>query len=664
MSSDRPVAITLFAFVLLLGIVLCPLGANANSFFKFPPVSPDELKMTSVPEAPGAPAVILYREVSRIDMNSSIEDNYLRIKILTEEGRKYADVEIPFDKSSETVETIKARTIRPDGSIVNFDGKVSEKTVLKGKGIRRFAKTFRLPDVQVGSIIEYYYTHTYPWFWNSQWILSQELFTKKAKFSLMEFTDFRDSYHIYFRWSWNSLPKGVTPPKEDPDHILRWEATDIPAFQPEEFMPPENQLKFPVDLIYSEERFQNKPSVYWEKGGKRWNENLERFLGKQKAMEEAVAQIVLPGDSPEVKLQKIYARVQHLRNTSFELDKTVQEKKRAKEKEARTAEDVWKLGYGEGGELTWLFLGLARAAGLDAHGVLVADRANYLFNPASMNSRQLDENVILVKLNGKDVYCDPGAAFMPLGLVPWSETAVAGLLLDKDGGKWVQTVTPESSVSRTERVAKLKLSPETGSLEGKLTVTFTGLDAAKMRVEENHVDDAGRKKYLEDKVRKDVPASIDLELVNKPDWSSSEAPLVAEFSFKVPGWATQAGRRVLLPVGLFAAGEKHVFEHSTRVHPIYFDYPSQKLDDVTIELPPGWQVSSLPQSRAVDGHVIAYSLEVEKNRTSIHLARKFSVDFIWMESKHYSELQSFFTAMRTGDDQQIVLQPDAAVASK
>src|SRR5438105_13184875 len=31
------------------------------------PISPEELKMTSLPEAPGAPAVILYRQVDRDD---------------------------------------------------------------------------------------------------------------------------------------------------------------------------------------------------------------------------------------------------------------------------------------------------------------------------------------------------------------------------------------------------------------------------------------------------------------------------------------------------------------------------------------------------------------------------------------------------------------------
>ena len=72
----------------------------------FQPVRPEELKMTSVPEAPGAPAIYLYRQVDRNDESRvASEYNYARIKILTEEGRKYADVEIPFVREQGTSST-------------------------------------------------------------------------------------------------------------------------------------------------------------------------------------------------------------------------------------------------------------------------------------------------------------------------------------------------------------------------------------------------------------------------------------------------------------------------------------------------------------------------------------------------------------------------------
>ena len=63
------------------------------------------------------------------------EFNYVRIKVLTQEGRKYADIEIPFDKESGfKIVKIGARTIKPDGSISEFTGDVYGQSLVKAKG--------------------------------------------------------------------------------------------------------------------------------------------------------------------------------------------------------------------------------------------------------------------------------------------------------------------------------------------------------------------------------------------------------------------------------------------------------------------------------------------------------------------------------------------------
>jgi hypothetical protein len=390
--------------------------------------------------------------------------------------------------------------------------------------------------------------------------------------------------------------------------------------------------------------------------GKRLNDAVEGFVGKRKAMEQAVAQIVSPGDTPEVKLKKIYDRVQQIRNTSYEVRKTEQEQKRDKEKDAGNVEDVWKRGYGDGVQLTWLYLGLVRAAGFEAYGVMASDRRNYFFQPNMMDPRKLSANVVLVKLNGKDIYCDPGAKFTPFALLDWSETAVPGLRLDKEGGTWVKTMLPEASDSRIERSANLTLS-ETGDLEGTLTITFTGLEAKQRRVEERNEDETDRKKYLEDEAKEYIPVGSDVDLTNKPDWTTSSAPLVAEYTLKIPGWVSGAGRRALFPVGIFSASERGVFDHANRVHPIYFEFPSQKLDDITIALPLGWQVNTLPPPQNADGKVVLYTMKTENDKNGLHLKRKLSVDVLLVDTKYYPALRNFFQAVRTGDEQQVVLQP-------
>lgn len=71
-SAVAPVVIpAVFCAVLLISKPAC-------AGIGFQPINPEELKMTSEPLAPGAPGIILYRQVDRDDdKNTPHEDNYL-----------------------------------------------------------------------------------------------------------------------------------------------------------------------------------------------------------------------------------------------------------------------------------------------------------------------------------------------------------------------------------------------------------------------------------------------------------------------------------------------------------------------------------------------------------------------------------------------------------
>lgn len=656
----------LFVLVLLLFVVAAARRLPQVSGDEWRPISSEELKMTSMPEAPGAPAVYLYRQVDRNDFGvqrgrGATEYNYIRIKVFTEQGRKYANVEIPFERQRTSISTIRARTVRPDGSIANFDGKVFEQTLEKTKGVKYLAKTFTVPDVQVGSIIEYHYNIDFEdnYIFRSYWFVSDELFTKRAVFSLKPYD--RSPWTV--QWSWPAgLPKGTEPPKEGADHIVRMTTENVPAFVNEDLMPPPNELKYRVVFTYHDEIPELNVDKYWKQFNKKKNGEVQGFIDRQKAMEEAVAGIVSPGDAPEAKLQKIYARVQQIQNLSYLPRKTVEERKHEEIKENKNVEDLWKHQYGNGWDVTWLFLALVRAAGLEAYPCLVSGRSEYFFRKERVDGRELDANVVLVKVNGKEKFFDPGAVFTPFGMLPWVETGTAGLELDKDGGSWIQTPLPVSEQSKIERKAELQLTAE-GDLEGKLAVSFTGLEALWRRIEEMNQDETARKKFLEDQVKEDIPVGSEVDLTKQPEWNSSEAPLTAEFNLKVPGWASAAGRRAILPTTLFSAREKHMFEHADRVWPIYFRFSYKTTDDVIIQLPAGWLVESVPKEEDRDLKGTEYSLKVEKNSGKVHIQRTLRSDLYMVPKDSYPVLRGFFQFVKSEDEQQVVMQPGGTAAS-
>lgn len=622
------------------------------------PILPEELQMKSEPLAPKAPAIFLYRQVDRDDANFS-EGIYSRIKILTEEGRKYANVEIPYYKGSNTIRGLSARVIRPDGGVVEFDGTVYEKQLVKARGVRMMAKTFTLPNVTVGSIIEYRYRKTMPmgWVYDSRWLLSDELFTRRAKFTL------RPNSTFLLRWSWPiGLPPDTKPP-ENERGLIRLETQNIPAFVSEEYMPPENIMKYRVEFVYEDgDSDQKEEAAYWKAYGKRMNTRVQRFSKPGRALEQEVARLVQPGDSAETQARKLYARAQQIRNLSFERQATEQEAQREKLEDNADAADVLENGHGSADDVTWFYYGLLRAAKIEATMVLISTRDRNFFSPKLMNTGDLNTSVVYAKLGEEPVFLDPGVPHMPFAYLPWNETAVKGLRLNADGGDWVNTSLPRSADSRVERKATLKM--DQGTLEGKVTVTYSGLEASWRRLSERNEDATDRRKFLEDDLEGSIPSGSDVKLINTPDWAGSETPLVAEFELRVQGWAAAAGSRAIFPVGLFGGNEKHMFEHSNRVHPLYFMFPYHHLDEIDIELPSDWQVSAVPKARAADINVFAFKSNTQSAEKKLNIRRELTLNTILVQQKFYGDVRDFYQLVRSGDEDQIVITPVPPSAGK
>jgi hypothetical protein len=615
------------------------------------PVTREELAMQAEPAAPGAPAVYLYRQIDRDDVKGR-EVVYEQVKILTAEGRKYGDIEISYNGRRESIRQIEARTIRPDGSIVPFDGKVYEKPIVESTGARLLLKTFTMPEAEVGSVVEYRYLRLQAdteYIYDSRWVLSAGLFTRYAKFSL------QPSQYFPIVWNWpHGLPAETTPPKSDQTPI-RMEARNIPAAVTEEYMPPEDEMKFRVNFVYVSNFTPVKdPETFWRSIAKDRYGRIHSFVDKERAMKEAVATIVAPSDDTDTKLRKIYARCQTLRNTALERERTQQEREREKIRAATSVVDVWKNGYGDGIEIAWLFLGLVRAAGIEADPVLVAPRDRYFFSSKLMDPTPLNSNVIDVKLDGKHLYLDPGVAYTPYGLLPWSETGVQGLRITKQGGEWVSMPYTRYDDSKVLRKAELKLTDQ-GALEGRVTYTFTGLEAQWRRAAEHEEDDAERREFLENGVKRDVPTGVDVKLLNQPEWRRSDVDLVAEFELRVPGYASPAGGRTLFPVGLFSSTTRGIFKSETRVNPLYFQFPSLQSDDITVALPAGWKVDSLPRARRRDLGKVAFTLYGDDRGDSLRLRRDLARNMVFLPETSYNEIRQFFQFIQAGDEEQVVL---------
>jgi hypothetical protein len=617
------------------------------------PVTPQDLEIKQVPGSAGADAIQLYYADYINDQEQS-EFFYHRIKILNEKGNRHANVEIVIPPDC-TVSGLKARTIHPDGKIIEFTGKPFQKTIIKGRGIKVLARTFTMPEVTVGSIIEYKYKlDTQGIFLDNSWTIQHELYTVKESFRMKPYSGLLESFEGGYQMAalYSHMPNNIKPLQKGGNYEL--EVENMPAFEAEGYMPPEEDFKPQMRFFYIGQGT-SSADKFWQDAGRKWNESAERFIGNHKEISQVAAQEIGAETDPEKKLRKLYARAQQIRNLTYERERTEQEQKKEHLKDNQNADDVLARGMGYRDQITRLFIALARAAGFDASIVRVGNRKEKFFDKGLLSRRQLENEIAVVNVAGKDVYLDPGTRFCPFGYLRWIRTSATGLKLDKKGGVFVTIPGAPYDKAVIRRSAEMVLDPD-GALHGTVTVKFEGGEGLEHRIDAMDSDEAGRKKDLEDEMRTWLASGTTIKLTKVEGWDAIEQPLIATFDVSIPSYASAAGKRMLVPSYLFQARQFDAFKHAERKFPVYFPYAFGEGDRVTIKLPAGYTLESVPQEQTARLGYAAYQNLVQFDGKQIVTQRILQVNGIFFRLDLYSEMKDFFSKVQAGDEQQAVLK--------
>jgi hypothetical protein len=142
-------------------LVLCAFMQALAGGDEWRPIDPADLASKTPVVEKDADAEALFWEVSVADEVEggtvrTVFRHYLRIKIFTERGREsQSKIDIPY-LSNWKISEIAARTITPDNHIIELKKEdVFERTIVRGSGLKIKAKSFAMPGVEPGSIIEY-----------------------------------------------------------------------------------------------------------------------------------------------------------------------------------------------------------------------------------------------------------------------------------------------------------------------------------------------------------------------------------------------------------------------------------------------------------------------------------------------------------------------------
>ena len=645
----------LILFVVLVSFLITPLGTirTMAAAEDWRPIEPSDLALKAPLVEPNADSEAIFWDI-RVDdggENDLVLSHYVRIKIFNDRGReKFSKIDIPYINGVK-IKDVAARTIKSDGTIVELaKTDIIEKTVVKASGIKLRTKTFAFPGIEPGAIIEY------------KW---KEVRSNTSAQNLrLQFQ--RDipvqavTYHLKPAGSSTVDVRAfnMDRPKFEKEKNGFQVATvkDMAAFREEPLMPPEDSVRswamvrylniFTLLLGYNMLGAQ----VYI------WS---QPYLKADKEIKQKVAEITANTDAAEDQIDKIFQFCRNnIKNTS---DKSLgfTEDDIEKLKENKKSSDTLKRGVGPAIDVNLLFAAMVNAAGFDARIALMPDRSERLFDPSVVVPGALRPSAVAVRFGTEWKFFDPGLPYIAPGMLRWQEEGVDALIVDKDQ-VWVRTPVTDAQKSKEKRSAKLRLD-ENGTLEGDVTIEYTGHLAVERKVQNADDSPAQREENLKEMV-KDRLSSAELTNIAIDDDADAAKPFVYKYHVRVPEYAQKTGKRLFFQPGFFMKGISALFSAGTRKYPIYFHHPWSEEDKVEITLPKGFALDNADRPAPINaGAISQYDVQmgITDDQSTLIYKRTFffgKPDLLLFSVDKYDAIKQLFDEVNKADNHIITLK--------
>ena len=623
--------------------------ANLAGASDLRPVTESERRMTSVPEAPNAPAVVLFKKgtfslidekTGRFSPSFTIE---VRRKILTEEGKKYGEALVYHSKQSK-LQDLQGRTVLPDGREVPLPKDAVFKRRLS-RSEKQFVTSIAFPAVEVGAILDYRVRlRVFSLFAVEPWYFHEEVPTLFSEITY-------DIPRLLTVRSYISNPlqaniqQGSTGTLEG-GRIWAY-VRNLPAIPDEPFGPPFEDMASwyliaPVGI--KAERKPVRLLETWATTCELFGDEYDKALKKSTNAARQAPEIAGPGD-PRARAEALYRFVRDQIETEDIPGVGLPD--------GTTADSVLAAKRGGSAGKALLLQAMLRAAGMQARAVWAADRDSGRVPTDFPNPRWFDRVIVALDLEGKRIFLDPSDRSLAFGrLSPYVE-GMPALLYDRANPEIVKlSETPHTDSSRLAKV-DLEIDGE-GRVTGKGSLTLTGHHAwNRLRWKPSATETAEAwKKWLEESYREytvsgvQVRESVDEQKVEVA-WS------LAQREEEVLG--DEATLSPSLPLG--PVKQPFHEEAPSRLSPILFSYPDHDEVELTVRWPEGWDVDKLPKQVRHDtaAGAVLTSVEWADGARSLTYRRQFDLKQRELARQQYPMVQALFARAEKSDAEVLVL---------
>ena len=651
--------------------------------FKLGKVSVAELEQKVHPKDTSAVAAILYKKgKSSIEYNDNdgfvlITQVEARIKIYKKEGYDWANQSVVYyigdNNSREKVDFSDVNTF----NLVN--GKI-EKTKLKSDGIfneevnkYRSRKKITMPNVKEGSVLEYSYTVRTP----SIGMMRDWTFQTGIPVNYSEFKTYIPEYYTFNvrqkgyifpkattekrnksliinskeRYSTGGFGGGATKTEFSQDKIDYLEtqttyiAQDLPAMKEEAYV---NNIDNYISSLEQELSMIKYPNSPMKSFSSDWNSVVKTIyeyddfgpeLNKTGYFENDL-KIILEGKNTDD--EKILAILNHVKNsvkwndyTGYSCENGV--KKAYKEKTGNIA------------DINLMLTAMLRYAGLTANPVLVSTRSNGI--ALFPNRTAFNYVIAAVETPNGNILLDATEKFSTPNVLPFRTLNWFGRLIRKDGTSEEVDLMPKK-LSNDIVFINYSIDSE-GKVTGKTRRQCSDYNAMITR---KNVSSLKEEEYLE-KLENDNN-KIEISEYSRTNEKDILLPIIETYSFTGNNLCELIGGKIYVSPMLFFTNDKNPFTQEVREYPVDFGFPYSDRYNITIQIPEGFTVETLPTPAVLtmEDNLGTFKFNIAANENTLQLSIVHQINEAIVSTEKYEMLKEYYKGMIAKETEKIVLK--------
>lgn len=662
--------------MIMMLLCLSTLVTNAQEI-KFGKITKEELRETSYPSDSLAQAAYLYKNNEvfiEYDNNKGwmlITLVHERIKIYNKEAAKYAIEEVSLfgrGGTDERMSNLKAYTYNLEGNKINKT-KLQKSQIFKEKTSKNWTlHKFTMPNIKDGSVVEWKYRKASPYFWNlDELYLQQSIPIKKMDVlvKLPEYFRYKVHYGGYLqsnfqretknkkiRYSYRSTGGnyvGAITTKHNESVDLKYEyysmnKNNIPAFNADEsyISSVKNYISTAKFELQSVMMPNSQPRYFAES----WSDVSKRIyksaafgeeLTKSGYYKKDLANAITGKASDKEKALAIYHFVKSKMkwNGGYGIYTSDGVRK------------AFKNNTGNVAEINLMLTSMMQSAGLNANPVVLSTRHNGIpLFPTIDGYNYVIASVIFADgsyalLDATDPYSMPN--LLPVRTINWS-----GRLIKKDGTSTIINLVPTKH-SVEDNTVSVKLE-EDGIATGMMRTKLTNYEAYSFRVANNHLKDTELQTKLEEQYNIEID---NFRVTNK----TNSKPINKLVKFTSEDLVETIGGKLYIQPLLFLSNNTNPFKLDDRKFPVDFVKPWREKNTISIEIPKGYKVESVPEPTAIsmaDNYGV-FKFQIIQSANKIKVLSIVQMNKAVVTPDYYPELKELFNRIVKKQSEKIVL---------